>query len=211
MTTSRRAGGRAALCALAGAVAAVVAPSATASPFSQQRLQVHASAPSAPVIVQLSPRASAQPDMIEPPELVDNDPPLIDVGSPLSQALQGSDDPWPVEPPDQALAVGQDDVLQLVNAVGRIWHHGDPGAVFPLAQLFATGSDALRHPWALYDAATNRFFAGIFDVPLGGEVIAVSETSSPATTGSSTAFPGRARAAPARTTGAPASAATSSR
>src|SRR5262249_6029769 len=82
-------------------------------------------------------------------------------------------------PPDQALAVGQGDVLQLAAVVGRIWQIGQPGGVFPLAQLFATGSDALRQPWALYDAGTDRYFARVFDVTLAGEVIAVSQTGDP--------------------------------
>jgi hypothetical protein len=178
LSTSRRAGGRAALCALAGAVVVVVAPSAAASPFSQQRLHARTSAPSAPVTVRLAPLAPAGP-WLAPAGLLALDPPSLGVGLPLVDSLQGSDDQSPTDPPDQALAVGQGSVLQLANVVGRIWQDGVPGGVFPLSQLFATGSDVLRQPWALYDASTNRYFAGVFDVTLAGEVIAVSQTGSP--------------------------------
>jgi hypothetical protein len=178
LSTSRRAGGRAALCALAGAVVAAVAPSAAASPFSQQRLHARTSAPSSPVTVRLAPLAPASPWLARA-GLFATDPPTLGVGLPLPQALQGSDNQSPTDPPDQALAVGQGNVLQLANVVGRVWQDGVPGGVFPLSQLFQTGTDALRQPWALYDASTDRYFAGVFDVTLAGEVIAVSQSGSP--------------------------------
>jgi hypothetical protein len=40
----------------------------------------------------------------------------------------------------------------------------------------------LSDPWIKWDADSSRFFAGIFDISLGGEIIAVSQTSNPSGT-----------------------------
>src|SRR3954453_1879450 len=58
---------------------------------------------------------------------VDANPPGLSPGAPLTPPLRGTDNATPLEAPDQALAVGGDDVVQLVNVVGRIWHGGNAG------------------------------------------------------------------------------------
>jgi hypothetical protein len=51
-----------------------------------------------------------------------------------------------------------------------------------LASFFSPGSpgDSLSDPWIKWDAGSGRFFAGILDISLGGEIMAVSQTSDPA-------------------------------
>src|SRR5207247_4074562 len=95
-------------------------------------------------------------------------------------ALDSSDNPFALTPPDMGLAVGGGKVIQMVNVVGRVWTGTTPGAVFNLSDFFATGTDFISDPWIIYDFPSGRFFAGIFDVDLGGEVIAISKTSNPA-------------------------------
>ena len=55
-------------------------------------------------------------------------------------------------------------------------------AAFSLASFFSPGSpgDFLSDPWIKWDAGSGRFFAGILDVSLGGEIMAISQTSDPA-------------------------------
>jgi hypothetical protein len=78
------------------------------------------------------------------------------------------------------LAVGGGKAIQMVNVVGRVWTGTTAGSVFDLSDFFLTGSDFISDPWIIFDAPSGRFFAGIFDVDLGGEVIAISKTSNPA-------------------------------
>jgi hypothetical protein len=69
--------------------------------------------------------------------------------------------------------------VELVNLVGKIWTGTTPGAAFSLASFFSPGSpgDNLSDPWINWDAGSGRFFAGILDISLGGEIMAVSKSS----------------------------------
>jgi hypothetical protein len=71
--------------------------------------------------------------------------------------------------------------VEFVNDVGKIWTGTTPGTAFSLVSFFSPSnpSDFLSDPWIKWDAGSGRFFAGIFDVSLGGEIIAVSQTSNP--------------------------------
>jgi hypothetical protein len=69
--------------------------------------------------------------------------------------------------------------VEFVNLVGKIWTGTTPGTAFSLASFFSPGSpgDSLSDPWIKWDAGSGRFFAGILDISLGGELMAVSQTS----------------------------------
>jgi hypothetical protein len=105
--------------------------------------------------------------------------PTVTLGTVLSGPLASSDNPFALTPPDMGLAVGGGKVVQMVNVVGRIWNGTTAGSVFGLDGFFGTGTDFISDPWILFDTGSGRFFAGIFDVTLGGEAIAVSQTSNP--------------------------------
>jgi hypothetical protein len=100
-------------------------------------------------------------------------------GTALSAALKDSDNTSGLTPPDMAIGSDGAHVLQMVNVVGKIWTSGAPGAAFQLNPFFLGGTNFLSDPWVLYDQESGRWFAGIFDVTLGGERIAISQTSDP--------------------------------
>src|SRR5690348_16233704 len=106
-------------------------------------------------------------------------------GTPLSGALGDGDNlavaGVQVTPPDMGFAANGTKEVELINLVGKIWTGTTPGSAFSLAGFFSPGSpgDLLSDPWIKWDAGSGRFFAGIFDISLGGEIIAVSQTSDP--------------------------------
>lgn len=100
-------------------------------------------------------------------------------GTVLPGALKDSDNTAGLTPPDMAVGADATHVMQLVNVVGKIWTNGVPGTAFQLNGLFNAGGDFLSDPWVLFDQESGRWFAGIFDVTLGGERIAVSQTGDP--------------------------------
>jgi hypothetical protein len=71
--------------------------------------------------------------------------------------------------------------VEFINVVGKIWAGTSPGTAFNLASFFSPSSpgDFLSDPWIKWDAGSGRFFAGIVDVSIGGEIMAVSQTSNP--------------------------------
>jgi len=113
--------------------------------------------------------------------------PLVTVtpGTPLSGTLgdgnNGALGEGQLTPPDMGFAANGTREVELINLVGKIWTGTTPGTAFSLANFFSPGSpgDSLSDPWIKWDAGSGRFFAGIFDISLGGEIIAVSQTSDP--------------------------------
>ena len=113
--------------------------------------------------------------------------PLVTVtpGTPLSGTLGDGDNSSvagaQLTPPDMGFAANGTKEIELINIVGKIWTGTTPGTAFSLASFFSPGSpkDFLSDPWVKWDAGSGRFFAGILDVSLGGEIIAVSQTSDP--------------------------------
>jgi len=109
-------------------------------------------------------------------------------GTPLSGALGDGDNlavaGVQLTPPDMGFAANGTKEVELINLVGKIWTGTTPGAAFSLASFFSPGSpgDFLSDPWIKWDAGSGRFFAGILDVSLGGEIMAVSKTSDPSGT-----------------------------
>ena len=107
-------------------------------------------------------------------------------GTPLSGTLGDGDNGTvagtQLTPPDMAFASNGTDEVELINVVGKIWTGTTPGTAFSLANFFSPSStsDFLSDPWIRWDAGSGRFFAGILDVTLGGEIMAVSQTSNPA-------------------------------
>ena len=108
-------------------------------------------------------------------------------GTPLPGALGDGDNAAvagvELTPPDMGFATNGTNEVEFINVVGKIWTGTTPGAEFSLTSFFSPGSpdDFLSDPWIKWDAGSGRFFAGIFDVSLGGEIIAVSKTSDPGT------------------------------
>jgi hypothetical protein len=113
--------------------------------------------------------------------------PLITVtpGTPLSGTLGDGDNSalgeGQLTPPDMGFTANGTNEVELINLVGKIWTGTTPGTAFSLANFFSPSSpgDSLSDPWIKWDAGSGRFFAGIFDISLGGEIIAVSQTSNP--------------------------------
>jgi hypothetical protein len=109
-------------------------------------------------------------------------------GTPLSGALGDGDNLTvagvQVTPPDMGFAANGTKEVELVNLVGRIWTGTAQGTAFSLASFFSPGhpGDTLSDPWIKWDAGSGRFFAGILDISLGGEIMAVSQTSDPSGT-----------------------------
>jgi hypothetical protein len=109
-------------------------------------------------------------------------------GTPLSGALGDGDNGTAagvqLTPPDMGFSANGTKEVEFINVVGKIWTGTTPGPAFSLASFFSPGSpsDFLSDPWVKWDAGSGRFFAGILDVSLGGEIMAVSQTSDPAGT-----------------------------
>jgi len=110
--------------------------------------------------------------------------PLVTVtpGTPLSGTLGDGNNSTQLTPPDMGFSANGTKEVEFVNVVGKIWTGTTPGTAFSLANFFSPGSpgDFLSDPWIKWDEGSGRFFAGIFDVTLGGEIMAVSQTSDPA-------------------------------
>jgi hypothetical protein len=106
-------------------------------------------------------------------------------GTPLSGTLGDGDNVSVIgaqlSPPDMGFAANGSKEIELVNLVGKIWTGTTPGPAFSLASFFSPSSpgDFLSDPWIKWDAGSGRFFAGILDDSLGGEIMAVSQTSDP--------------------------------
>jgi hypothetical protein len=94
-------------------------------------------------------------------------------------------------PPDTQIAVGPSQVLQMVNAMGRISSKsGTPLKSFDLSRLFIIDTifPAITNPKTFYDLASQRFFASALffsncsgcDIAGSQVVLAVSHTSDPA-------------------------------
>jgi len=107
-------------------------------------------------------------------------------GTPLSGALGDGDNNTvagvQLTPPDMGFSANGTKEVEFVNVAGKIWTGTTPGTAFSLASFFSPSSpgDFLSDPWVKWDAGSGRFFAGILDVSLGGEIMAVSQTSDPA-------------------------------
>src|SRR5579864_1997124 len=100
-----------------------------------------------------------------------------------------------LEPPDQALCVGNGFVIEGVNLAFRYYNPtGTPlGAAIPVSQFFnlppqgITGSDFVSDPRCIYDASSKRFFVLTLEIdePVVGvfsrahNYLAVSKTSDP--------------------------------
>jgi hypothetical protein len=110
--------------------------------------------------------------------------PLLSIapGTQLSPALADSDNTSGLTPPDMGLGADATHVVQMVNVVGRTWTSSVPGSVFSLDSFFIGGGHFISDPWVLFDQESGRWFAGVFDVTLGGERIAVSTTGDPTST-----------------------------
>jgi hypothetical protein len=83
-------------------------------------------------------------------------------------------------PPDAALGVGPNHVMEMVNIQGAIWNkQGDPLSVFGLDQFFATGTDSITDPRVFYDPGSQRWFASLQDISTNSIHVAVSTTEDP--------------------------------
>jgi len=108
-------------------------------------------------------------------------------GTPLAGTLGDGDNittgPGELTPPDMGFSTNGTKEIELINDVGKIWST-TPGTAFSLATFFSPSapSDFLSDPFVKWDVGSGRFFAGIFDVSLGGEIMAVSTTSDPSGT-----------------------------
>jgi hypothetical protein len=100
-------------------------------------------------------------------------------GRQLTKALTSADNPVALTPPDMAVGADKTHVVEMVNIVGRIWTSAVPGSTFQLNSFFLAGTDFISDPWVLFDQESGHWFAGIFDVTLGGEQMAASKTGDP--------------------------------
>jgi hypothetical protein len=109
--------------------------------------------------------------------------PSLTPGTQLSGAINFNNSICGCTPPDMALGVDTSgNKMQQVNMAGRVWDgNNNPGAIFSLASFYATGNDFISDPWVFFDAASQRWFAGIVDVTKGSERLAVSTSSTPST------------------------------
>jgi hypothetical protein len=107
--------------------------------------------------------------------------PTITLGKQLSGAINfNQSGGW--TPPDMAFAVGNGYKMEQVNEAGRVWDQNDnPGPVFSLPSFYAADGDSVFDPWMLFDAASQRWFAGGVDGATSSERLAVSTSPSPTT------------------------------
>ncbi len=92
-------------------------------------------------------------------------------------------------PPDVAMGVGPNHVVEFNNVVGKIWNKsgGSIGSTFSLNPFFnAANTDALSDPRIIYDPVSGRWFASILDITTSSVRLAVSTTNDP--TGSWTTY-----------------------
>ena len=105
--------------------------------------------------------------------------PTLTVGTKLASPLSSNDDPR-FTPPDMGFAAGGGFKMEQINTTGRTWNAADtPGLAFDLSTFYLTGADLISDPWVLFDSASGRWFAAIFDITLSSERLAVSATSDP--------------------------------
>jgi hypothetical protein len=109
--------------------------------------------------------------------------PTLSPGTQLSGAISFNTSMCGCTPPDMALGVDSNgNKMQQVNLAGRIWDsNNNPGTIFGLSSFYGTGGDFISDPWVLFDAASQRWFAGIIDVSSSSERLAVSTSSAPTT------------------------------
>jgi len=108
-------------------------------------------------------------------------PDTVTLGAVLPSPLS-SDAPNPClcTPPDMGLGVGDGFKMEQVNTEGRIWNSSNSVvSTFTLSSFYVNGSDFISDPWVLFDKASNRWFAGIFDVSTDSESVAVSQSNNP--------------------------------
>jgi hypothetical protein len=108
-------------------------------------------------------------------------PDTVTLGSVLPSPLSiNPPNPCGCTPPDMALGVGDGYKMEQVNTEGQIWNSSNTVvSTFTLAGFYVNGSDFISDPWVFFDKATNRWFAGIFDVTTDSESINVSQTNNP--------------------------------
>jgi hypothetical protein len=73
-------------------------------------------------------------------------------------------------PPDPAIAVGKDHIVQMVNTGAQISKKGEPCCMWEfngLSEFFGTGEDFISDPTLVYDKSADIFFASIVDVTEG--------------------------------------------
>src|SRR5439155_6845222 len=100
-------------------------------------------------------------------------------GASRTPALKDSDNTSGLTPPDMGVGADATHVVQMVNVVGKIWTSGVAGSAFQLDAFFLSTGQFVSDPWVMYDQESGRWFAGIFNVTIGGEAIAISTTGSP--------------------------------
>jgi len=105
--------------------------------------------------------------------------PVIAPGPQRTPALALRDNIDGLTPPDMALGADATHVVEMVNVEGRIWTGANAGFAFQLSSFFASGQDFITDPWAFFDQESGRWFAGISDLNLGGQRLAVSRTGDP--------------------------------
>lgn len=86
-----------------------------------------------------------------------------------------------ITPPDVQVAVGPNQVVEMVNLLGRIsTKQGVAVRTFPLDTFFGVPStDFISDPKVHFDAASGRWFASITDVTTGSVLLEVSATDDP--------------------------------
>ena len=136
--------------------------------------------------LRLGPQSSSRPAAASPGGTTTAGPlTTVTPGTPLSGALGDGDNlsvaGFELTPPDMGFAANGTKEVELINVVGKIWTGTTPGAAFSLGSFFSPSHpfDVLSDPWIKWDAGSGRFFAGILDISLGGEIMAVSQTSNP--------------------------------
>ncbi len=89
--------------------------------------------------------------------------------------------PCQCSPPDVAMAVGPNHVVEFVNLAGKIWNKDGTIAkkTFPLSSFFLLATNSMSDPYVIYDSIGSRWFASIVDIPNGRVQFAVSATTDP--------------------------------
>ena len=87
------------------------------------------------------------------------------------------------DPPDVALASGDNHVIEMVNLAFRIYNKTGntlvPGAVLGLNGLFRTNANSISDPNIVFDNSTKRFFASLMDITNQSIKVAVSAPNDP--------------------------------
>jgi len=94
-------------------------------------------------------------------------------------------------PPDVQVAAGPNHVVEMVNALGRVWtKQGAVVDTFTLHSFFAVpASDFISDPKIRFDASSRRWFASITDVTTGDVLLAASTSDDPAASWNQYSFP----------------------